>query len=138
MSMVRRLFSMPMIRRLFRFAQMSVGSFAVMFGSTVALHEWCGLPEEASFAIALVVVFVMNFMIMRYYVYSGRAGNVKRQFALYVVSAIGFRTFEYLAFLGLLYSLDADYRLIVIAVTLVAAFVKFIYYRFLFERPAAG
>ena len=74
-------------------------SFITNLSLTVFFTEVLNLPEEVSFAIALITVFVMNFLFMRYYIYLSQEGSATRQFIMYTFSAFGFRGLEYIAFL---------------------------------------
>ena len=65
-----------MLKALFRWAQLSCASFVINFGLTVVLHEWGHMSEEAAFAMALAVVLVMNFLLMRWYVYETKTGAI--------------------------------------------------------------
>lgn len=116
-----------------RYAQVSGLSFAVNIGLTVFLHEVCCVPEELAFAIALIVVFLMNFVAMRHYIYAGNGGHAGKQFIMYAGSALVFRGSEYLTFLILHSWLRLDYRLAVIGVAVGFACAKFFYYRLVFE-----
>ena len=91
-------------------------------------------PYLRAVLIALITVFAMNFLLLRHYIYDGRQGSIPAQLATYTASAGAFRLLEYLAFLVLLGWLDADYRLVVIGVLAVSAVLKFLTYRFIFER----
>ena len=57
-----------------RFLVLSGLSFALNLAFTAALHEGVGLGADASFALALVAVFLVNFTLMRWYVFPG--GNL--------------------------------------------------------------
>jgi putative flippase GtrA len=119
-------------KALFRWAQLSCISFVINFGLTVVLHEWGQMSEEAAFAVALAVVLVMNFLLMRWYVYETKAGAIWQQFGLYLCSAIVFRATEYGAFLLWHTWYGSDYRLVVVGISVISSGVKFFYYRFLF------
>jgi hypothetical protein len=123
-----------MLKALFRFFQFSCVSFLTSFGLTLALHEWGQLPEEAAFAMALVVVLVLNFVLMRSYVYEAKTGTILKQFGLYLCSAGAFRAAEYSAFLVWHTWWGSDYRLALVGITGISAGLKFFYYRMLFER----
>ncbi len=125
-----------MFKTLLRYAQISCLSFAVNLGLTVFLHEVLGVAEEAAVACALVVVFVMNFVAMRVYIYHARHTALWQQFLAYSGSALAFRAVEYTAFLVGHTWLRGDYRLVVALITVIAAVIKFVYYRVLFERHA--
>ena len=116
-----------------RFLMLSVLSLFVNVGLTISLHELCYLPEELAFAMALVVVFTMNFFLLRYYVYDGIGRQAERQFIIYAGSALAFRGTEYVAFLVLHSWLRLDYRLAVVGIAVGSACAKFFYYRFVFE-----
>ena len=122
------------MKALFRFLQLSCASFVINFGFTLVLHEWGRMPEEAAFAIALAVVLVMNFVVMRWYIYETPGGTIWQQFGLYLGSACAFRAAEYGAFLVWHTWCGGDYRLAVVSITAVSAGLKFLYYRVLFER----
>ena len=124
-----------MLKALFRFFQLSCASFVTNFGLTLALHEWGQVSEEAAFPMALAVVLVLNFVVMRWYIYEeAQAGTIWQQFGLYLCSACAFRAAEYGAFLVWHTWWGSDYRLAVVGITVISAGVKFFYYRVLFER----
>jgi putative flippase GtrA len=125
-------------RSLLRFAVFTVISAALNFGLTIGLHEWLGLPEEAAYAIGLAVVFIVNFLGLRYYAFPGRGGRVGTQFAVYAVSSAAFRGAEYLAFLLLHTVLGVHYVVAMIVIQTASFVTKFLYYgRFVFVRRAA-
>jgi hypothetical protein len=121
-----------MRKALFRFFQLGCASFVTSFVLTVGLHEWVRMPEEAAFAIALVTVLVLNFSVMRWYVYETQTDSLWQQFGLYLCSAFMFRGAEYGAFLLWHTWFGSDYRLAVAGVLFISSGVKFFYYRLLF------
>jgi len=125
-----------MANALFRWAQLSCASFVVNFGLTVVLHEWGRMSAEGAFAVALAVVLVMNFFLMRWYVYQAKAGTMWQQFGLYLCSAIVFRATEYGAFLLWHTWYGNDYRVAVVGILVISSGVKFFYYRLLFDWRA--
>lgn len=104
-------------------------SFVTNLGLTVFLTEVITFPEEVSYAIALVTVFVMNFLFMRYYIYVSREGSAKRQFMMYTLSAIGFRGLEYISFLMIHTWFGVQYALAIIEIQVCSSIVKFFYYK---------
>ena len=66
-----------MRKALFRFFQLSCASFVTNFGLTLGLHEWGQMPEAAAFAMALAAVLVLNFVVMRWYIYETPTGALK-------------------------------------------------------------
>ena len=123
-----------MRKALFRFVQLSGTSLVTNWGLMLGLHEWGRLPEEAAFALALATVLVLNFVVMRWYIYAPPPGALWHQFGLYLCSACGFRVAEYGAFLLWHTWHGSDYRLAVVGITVPSAVLKFFYYRCLFER----
>jgi GtrA-like protein len=121
-----------MRKALFRFVQLSCASFVINFGLTLVLHEWGQMSEETAFAMALAVVLVMNFLLMRWYIYETKAGAIWQQFGLYLGSACVFRAAEYGAFLLWHTWYGSDYRLAIVGITVISAGTKFFYYRLLF------
>jgi putative flippase GtrA len=120
-----------------RFCVVTGLSLGLNFGTTIVLHEVLGLAEEAAYALALLAVFATNFVFLRAYIFAAAVrGSARRQFALYALSAIGFRVFEYFAFL-VLHTWLGIYYLIAMAVIQTAAFIgKYLYYgRVVFRDP---
>ena len=104
-------------------------SFITNLGLTVFLTEALTLPAEVSFAIALITVFVMNFLFMRYYIYVNQEGSATHQFIMYTFSAIGFRGLEYIAFLILHSWLGIQYAVAIIEIQICSSLFKFFYYK---------
>jgi len=124
---------MTLRKKAFRFLQLSGLSFLVNFGITVIGHEILGVPAEVAFALALITVFVMNFYMLRYYVYQGIDEPAVRQFIKYAGSAVSFRGFEYLFFLMFYTWFGYEYKLVLVSVLLISSIIKFLWYRYLFE-----
>lgn len=112
-----------------RFCILTGISFSINFGLTALLHDVLGVSAEASFAAALATVYIVNFILKRYYVYRARSGDIKRQMVLYALSAVGFRSAEYLAFLLVHTGLGLHYLLSIFLVLFVSFMVKFFYYK---------
>ena len=112
----------------FRFTSLSGLSFSVNFFLTIFLHENLRIREEWAFAIVLALTTVMNFLLLRYFVYPGRHGAFVKQFGLFTASSLGFRCLEYSLFLVFHTWFGFAYRLVILG-TLVATFVtKYFYY----------
>lgn len=117
-----------MTRSFLRFCLTTVLSMVVNFGLTIALHELARWPEELAYAVALVTVLLMNFVLLRSYVFSARHIEPGRQLALFALSTAGFRLSEYLAFLLLHTWLGMYYVLAMFLVQGTAFVTKFFYY----------
>jgi putative flippase GtrA len=114
---------------LVRFGVSAGLSFGTNLGLTVALHEFCRLPEEAAFATSLVTVFLMNFLVLRYYVFPGSQRSAATQLAMFGLSSVGFRGGEYLAFLVAHTWLGVQYTVAIAAILALSFVCKFLFYR---------
>ncbi len=91
----RRLEKLPAVR----FGLQAAVGFPLNIGLTIGLHELAGLAEEIAFCVSLAVVFVINFLVMRHYVYRAGDGHGGRQLAGFAATSLSFRAAEYAAFL---------------------------------------
>jgi putative flippase GtrA len=128
--------------KVFRYLINTGLSFAVNLGLTALLHEAMGVREELAYAVALAVVFVMNFLMFRFYVFDGRSDQPGKQVGLFLGTSIVFRLVEYLGFL-LVHSVLGVYYLLAIVLVQGSTFVikYFVYGGWIFKRtpskPAA-
>lgn len=129
-----------MLNGISKFGLLSITSFVVNIGLTVFLHEVIGLVEEVAYPISLIVVFLINFVSLRHFVYDARSGSIRKQFATFLLSSLGFRGSEYLTFLLIHTWIGIRYTIAIVAISTTSAFVKFFYYKiFVFTaRPKAG
>ncbi|MGD8451832.1 MAG: GtrA family protein [Phycisphaerae bacterium] len=112
-----------------RFCGLTVLSAGVNFGLAIFLHEVVHFSAELAYGLSLITVFVMNFFIMRHFIFAGgRAGHPGRQLALHAAAAVGFRGGEYLAFLGLHTVLGLYYIWAMITVQTASFFAKYVFY----------
>ena len=119
-----------------RFVVLSGVSFGLNFGLTVGLAQIAGLPPPTAFAIALGTVFVVNFLLMRFYVYRASAASLWGQLVRYVPSAFLFRFAEQRVFAWVHAQDWLPYQLAVIGVLGASTVVKFFYWgAVVFVRP---
>lgn len=106
-------------------------AFIANVGLTALLHEVIHLSEETAFAISLIVMFNINFILARYMIFQDEAqsGNIVKQIAKYIFSALTFRTSEYLAFLLIHTLLGIRYIISLIVILGISFVAKFFYYR---------
>lgn len=123
-SSVKRLFSATMIRWLAAGGM----SFFTATGTTVALHEGGGVSERFAFLAALVVVFVLNFLTMRYFVYGRPLMPIMPQFARYGVSAVLIRGLEFVAYAVSVDWLGIHYVVAMAVILPTSMLFKFFYY----------
>ena len=115
-----------------RFGQLSGLSFAINLGATVLLHEWLALPTTLAFAMAIVVVLMINFALMRYYVFPAedvRRPSIIKQGVGFCASSVVFRSLEYVGFY-LVHVVVGVYYVLAIAMVSGLSFVaKFVFYQ---------
>jgi putative flippase GtrA len=123
-------------RKGFRFVLLSGLSFALNYGLTVGLHEYAGFAPDVAFAIALAAVFVVNFFVMRFYVYRATAASLRSQLPRYVVSAILFRIVQQRLFAWIHMHDWLPYKVNVVVVLALFTIVKFFFWdRVVFKSP---
>jgi putative flippase GtrA len=119
----------PALTDLPRYAVASAFSFFFVIGCTAALHEVVGLSETLAPALALLFAFVVNFVLLRTYVFPGQSAPVGRQMAETAVTSLAFRVVEYAIFLVFHLGLDVNYLIATGASVCVSALGKFFVYR---------
>ncbi len=129
---------LPPHRKLVRYLVNTGLSFVVNLGLTYLLHEAFAVREAYAYAASLVTVFVMNFLLFRYYVFDGRTGSPGRQLATFFATSVAFRGFEWLAFVALYHRLGVHYLLVIVGVQGFTFILKyFVYGGWLFNRKPA-
>jgi putative flippase GtrA len=114
-------------------------SFVVNLGVTIGLHEGIGTRPELAYGVALITVFLMNFIFFRYYVFvQEHPSPIGQQFLIYAGSAIGFRLMEYASFFIIHSLFGLYYVTTVILVQGVAFIVKFFFYGKVFHGRSAN
>ncbi len=127
---------MKSINNFLKFGGLSGFSFIVNIGVTFFCHEYIGLHEELSYAIALVTVLVTNFLGLRYAVFKAQKSKPGRQFLYFVLSSIGFRVVEYIIFIIIHSWLGLYYLLAIVLISIVFTVLKFFFYgSTLFKTP---
>jgi putative flippase GtrA len=118
-----------------RFVLLGAISFTTNLGITAGLHELAGVSPDVAFAVGLATVFVLNFAVMRWWVFPDSGLSIGRQLAGFALTSVGFRASEFLVFL-LLRHVAGTYYLLAAAGTLcVSMLVKyFVYGSWLFAR----
>lgn len=125
-------------QKITRYLLNTVLSFGVSVGVTALLHEGWGVDEAVAYGVALVIAFVVNFLMFRYYVFDGRTDRPGRQLAVFAGSSVAFRLTEWLGFRLLTEGLGVYYLAAVVLMqggTFVLKY--FVYGRWLFKRRSA-
>jgi putative flippase GtrA len=112
-----------------RYAIASAFSFCFVIGATAGLHELAGLSETLAPAVALVAAFVINFALLRAWVFPGQEAPLGRQMLETAAASLLFRALEYGLFLALHLGLGIDYLIATGASVCLSALGKFFVYR---------
>jgi putative flippase GtrA len=124
---------------LLRYALASVFSFVLVIASTAALHELLGVSQTLAPALALGFAFVVNFTLLRTFVFPNQSAHWGRQMFETAITSVLFRVLEYSIFLGLHLGLEVDYLLATAASLCISAVGKFAVYReIVFNRRRAA
>ena len=106
----------------------SVNFFGNLF-LVVFFKEQLDISAEAAYAMMIIVLFCVNFLLFRYVVYKSRKMGFQKQFLRYFVATVAIRVVEYLAFAKIVKMVD-DYKVAVVIVTVVATTLRFIFYKY--------
>ena len=112
-----------------RFIGLSGVSFATNVGLTVLLKERVGLIPEAALAIAIAVVFCINFLACRYFVFGAQSQAFGRQLFLFALASGGFRGTEYVAFVICHRLLGIHYVVALVGILVISLMAKFVFYQ---------
>ena len=123
-----------MLKSSLRYAIASLFCFVLNIGITIFFHELLKFSEEIAFAIALFIIFTLNFILFRYFIFEDSFTPLSAQFISYSSFAIGFRLSEYLVFLFFHTFIGIDYKLVTICTLVISSITKFFAYRFLFNK----
>jgi putative flippase GtrA len=122
-----------------RYALASAFSFCFVIGATAALHELVGVSETLAPAIALVAALVVNFVVLRTWVFPGQSVHWGRQLAETAITSAAFRALEYGIFLALHLGLGLNYLLATGASVCLSALGKFgVYREIVFNRARSS
>jgi 2-polyprenyl-3-methyl-5-hydroxy-6-metoxy-1,4-benzoquinol methylase/putative flippase GtrA len=114
---------------LVRYGIGSAISLLTILAVSSLLHEVVGLDEALAVSVAFAASLVVNYAVLRVYVFPGQTAPVGRQFAQTVATSVAFRGIEYLMFLGLHLLLGIHYLIATTTVVFISAAAKFIVYR---------
>ncbi len=121
-----------------RYAIGSAVSLATILSVSALLHEAAGLASTVAVAIALAAALVINFTMMRAFVFPGQSLSRPRQFLETVATSVSFRGLEYVIFLALHVGVGVGYLGATTLAVSVSALSKFVVYRQLVFNRARG
>lgn len=113
------------------FARYCGSSFVSLWANIIltwGFHELGSVRPEAAFALAIVIVFFLNFLLSRYFVYRASSGPAGWQLRRFALSVIAFRVSEYGAFLLLHLWLGVPYLIAVGLVLITSFLIKFFFF----------
>ena len=121
-------------RALTRFFAGGVVSAGVTLGTTALLHEVAAVSEPVAAAIGLATALVVNFGVLRFFVFRGTKMPLRRQLLMFLGSSGVFRGLEYAGFFAL-HLLGTHYLLALVVVLGGSFIVKFfVYEKLVFAR----
>jgi len=122
-----------------RFALGGVLSSGVSLGSTALLHEVGAVHERYAAAAGLVLALVVNFAVLRFFVFKGSRQPVARQLLMFLGSSGVFRGIEYGGFLLLSQVWGVQYLLAMFLTLGLSFVIKFaVYELWIFRRNDRG
>lgn len=120
-----------------KYGFVTILAFCISVGGTAALTELLGLTPKIAYLIALITVFCFNFVMCRYFIFAGKAGNVRLQLTAFTATSLVFRGIEYAAFYILYDLLALPYLLLIIAIQGTSSLTKFFWYNVVFSARKA-
>ena len=124
--------------RIAKFGGLTVLSFALNLGLTTLLTEVAGWRAGNAYSLALGVVLVVNFLVMRYKVFHSATADPRKQLVGFVVGSVIFRALERAAFEGVHVGLGVQYQVAIVLISGVFAVLKYVVYGKTVFRPAAS
>lgn len=119
-----------------RFGATTALSALMTLGLPIVLHEWIGLSENLSVAIAFLVAYLVNFMTLRSVVFQSKR-HISHDLGRYAVINGLFRVSEYFLFTAVRQWTPLGYVATLIAILVTTTIIKFFVYRLLFSDARA-
>jgi putative flippase GtrA len=132
------LLSSGKLKSLVRFGLGGVVSSAVAIGGTALLHEMAGMPERIAGAGGLAASLLVNFVVLRFFVFRGTQISVWRQLPMFLATSGVFRALEYAGFFVVNTYLHLQYLLALVVVLGTSFLLKFLVYEGLVFVKKAG
>lgn len=123
-----------LLKKACRFGVTTVTGLVLNLTISVGGHEWLGISANITYAVALVTVMAVNFLLMRHFVYrTATEHRAMIQLWRFVISSVAFRSGEYGCFYLLHNVFGWWYVLVILLVQGTGTLVKFFFYnRFIF------
>jgi putative flippase GtrA len=117
------------LRDLARYGAGSVLSLLVILGLSSLAHDVLGWDEKVAVSTAFAASLVLNYAILRLWVFPAQTARVGRQFAQTVGTSVAFRAIEYVLFLVLHGGFGMNYLVATATAVCSSAIAKFTMYR---------
>jgi putative flippase GtrA len=123
-----KLFTKERLGSLVRFGLGGLLSSGVAMGTTATLHELGSASEQVAAAVGLVCALVVNFIVLRYFIFRGTQMPIVSQLLTFIASSGFFRGIEYLGFL-VINAIPGVHYLVALIIVLGGSFLlKFVVY----------
>jgi putative flippase GtrA len=124
--------------RIARFGGLTGLSFVLNLGLTTFLHKVAGWSPGNAYSLALGVVLVVNFLVMRYKIFHSSATHPAKQLAGFLGGSLLFRSLERLSFSWVHDRWGVQYQLAIVLISGVFAVIKYVFYGLTFFRPKSS
>jgi len=111
-----------------KYLYVGVLSYLTVTIITVTLHEFFSVTESNSFSASLVVVFIINFFVLRSYVFKSESVASSFVAIKFFISSLFFRGFEYVLFVIIL-NLGTHYMISLTVSMIVSVVSKYFIYK---------
>lgn len=111
----------------YRFCGLAGVGFLLNISLAFLNHEIIGIDEKSSVALALAMVFIINFILNRYVVFQSREKSIKQQLLYFFISSATFRCFEFLLFYMIFTFVYGQYLLVYIGVLAISFCIKYFF-----------
>ena len=109
---------------------LSAQSFLLNILFMAFLCDGFKVSKALAYPISVSLLIVINFFACRQILFRVKSGSMIKQFISFLVSIIGWRIFEYIAYLILVYWLNVHYLIAVVVVSTVSVTGKFFSLRY--------
>ena len=110
-----------------RFLVVGGSSYLLVTSLTITMHEFFGFSERISAACGLFTAFCVNFLSLRFFVFSSTSPPVT-QIGKFATASLSFRLLEFTGF-SIFFGLGLHYILALTITMVMGTFLKYFFYR---------
>lgn len=122
------------MKKAFKYILVSINSFLINNLLNYIFKELLELKPFLSISSSFAIVLTINFILTKFLVFEKSSIDARKLFVYYIILVISFRIIEYLLFLFLYYSQLFDYFILLNAILISSAIIKYVIVKRLFER----